>query len=288
MIHSMTGYARVETTAAWGRLSWELRSVNHRYLDVQFKLPEDFRPLESELRQLAGSRLARGKVECGLRYVRESGGEEPIELDRARLAQLKEALDLVTHEIGATTAADPVRLLSFPGVMREQAADFAPMLTAARKLFDAALKDFTDTRAREGERLGSYIEDRCVALEGLVAQVRQRHPQVREAWLQRLRSRCAELDVEIDAQRLAQEVALNAQRLDVEEEMSRLLSHLQEVRQTLKRGESVGRRLDFLMQELNREANTLSSKSQDAEMTRCAVEMKVAIEQIREQVQNIE
>ncbi|SEQ92002.1 TIGR00255 family protein [Solimonas aquatica] len=288
MIHSMTGYARVETTAPWGRLSWEMRSVNHRYLDVQLKLPEDFRVLEGELRQAASARLSRGKIECGLRYVRESAGEEAIELDRRRLAQLKDALDTVTHELGATTAADPVRVLSFPGVMREQQADFAPMLAAARKLFEAALADFTAMRAREGERLKTYIEERCQLLAELVAQVRARYPLVREQWLQRLRARCAELGVEVEPQRLAQEVALNAQRLDVEEEMSRLLSHLQEVRQALERGESVGRRLDFLMQELNREANTLSSKSQDAEMTRCAVEMKVAIEQIREQVQNIE
>ena len=288
MIHSMTGYARVETTAAWGRLVWELRSVNHRYLDVQFKLPDEFRVLEAELRQTAAAKLSRGKVECGLRYVREGASSERIELDIARLAELRTALDTVTVELGATSVPEPMRVLSFPGVVRDERADFTPLLAEARRLFDAALADFGATRSREGERLGQFIHERCVLIGTLVQQVRERHPLVRDQWLARLRTRCAELGVEVEPARLAQELALTAQRLDVEEEMSRLLSHLDEVRQALARGESVGRRLDFLMQELNREANTLSSKSQDAEMTRCAVEMKVAIEQIREQVQNIE
>lgn len=288
MIHSMTGYARVEAAFPWGRLSWELRSVNHRYFDVQFKLPEEFRVLEGELRQAAGAKIARGKVECGLRYAREASVADRIELDRPRLEQLKGALDALAAELGATAVPEPMRVLAYPGVVREEQADFAPLLAEARKLFDAALRDFAAARAREGERLQQFIVERCAAIEALVADVRARHPQVRDQWLARLKARCAELGVEVEPQRLAQELALMAQRLDVEEEMSRLLSHLQEVRTSLARGESVGRRLDFLMQELNREANTLSSKSQDAEMTRCAVEMKVAIEQIREQVQNIE
>ena len=288
MIHSMTGYARVEAAGDWGRLVWELRSVNHRYLDVQLKLPEEFRVLEGELRQAATAKLARGKVECGLRYIREGRGAERIELDLARLAELRAALDTVSFELGASGVAEPMRVLSYPGVVREEQADFTPMLGEARRLFEAALADFSAARSREGERLREYIVERCGLIATLVAQVRERHPQVRDQWAVRLRARCAELGVEVEPARLAQELALAAQRLDVDEEMSRLLSHLQEVKQALARGESVGRRLDFLMQELNREANTLSSKSQDAEMTRCAVEMKVAIEQIREQVQNIE
>ncbi len=288
MIHSMTGYARVEAAFPWGRLSWELRSVNHRYFDVQFKLPEEFRVLEGELRQAAGAKIARGKVECGMRYVREAAAADRIELDRPRLVQLKDALDALAAELGATAVPEPMRVLAYPGVVKEEQSDFTPLLAEARKLFDAALRDFAAARAREGERLQQFIVERCAAIEALVADVRARHPQVRDQWLARLKARCAELGVEVEPQRLAQELALMAQRLDVEEEMSRLLSHLQEVRTSLARGESVGRRLDFLMQELNREANTLSSKSQDAEMTRCAVEMKVAIEQIREQVQNIE
>ncbi|MGH8447308.1 MAG: YicC/YloC family endoribonuclease [Solimonas sp.] len=284
----MTGYARVEASFPWGRLSWELRSVNHRYFDVQFKVPEEFRVLEGELRQAAGAKISRGKVECGLRYSRDAAVADRIELDLPRLAQLKEALDALAGELGATSVPEPMRVLAYPGVVKEEQADFAPLLAEARKLFEAALRDFAAARAREGERLLQFIVERCAAIEKLVAEVRARHPQVRDQWLARLQARCAELGVDIEPQRLAQEMAMMAQRLDVEEEMSRLLSHLIEVRTSLERGESVGRRLDFLMQELNREANTLSSKSQDADMTRCAVEMKVAIEQIREQVQNIE
>ncbi|AXQ27661.1 YicC family protein [Solimonas sp. K1W22B-7] len=288
MIRSMTGYARAEVQKPWGRISWELRSVNHRYLDLQLKMPEEFRAIENELRVLAGARLGRGKVECGLRFIREASAEEKLQLDLNRLRQLRDAMDAVAQECGPLTATDPVRLLAFPGVLKQEQADFAPMLAEARSLFEKALEDFSQTRGREGERLGQFLNERTVAITELIARVRERHPQVRDLWLQKLRARCAELGVEIEPQRLAQETALAASRLDVEEEMSRLLSHLEEVKQACARGESVGRRLDFLMQELNREANTLSSKSQDAEITRCAVEMKVIIEQMREQVQNIE
>lgn len=288
MIRSMTGYARAEAQDRWGRISWELRSVNHRYLDLQFKLPEEFRAIENELRTQAGTRIARGKVEAGLRYVRESAGGARIEIDAARLQQLKAALDAAAYELGATTAPDPMRVLAFPGVLRQEEADFAPLVAAARKLFEQALEDFSQTRAREGERLAAYLQERCAALDVLVGKVRARYPLVRDQWAGKLQARCRELGVEVEPQRLAQEVALAAQRLDVEEELSRLTGHLKEVRQTLARGESVGRRLDFLMQELNREANTLSSKSQDTEMTQSGVEMKVIIEQMREQVQNIE
>ena len=287
-IRSMTGYARAESITGHGRISWELRSVNHRYLDVQFKLPEQFRALENELRTQAAARLSRGKVEAGLRYSREAAVGDRIELDLARLQQLKQAMNDVAAELGATTTPDPLRVLGFPGVMRQEQADFTPLLAEAKKVFETALADFTQTREREGERLGQHILERCAALEGLVGKVRARYPLVRDQWLAKLRQRCADLGVDVDPQRLAQEVALASQRLDVDEEMSRLTGHIEEVRTTLKRGESVGRRLDFLMQELNREANTTSSKSQDAEMTQCAVEMKVAIEQMREQVQNIE
>jgi uncharacterized protein (TIGR00255 family) len=288
MIKSMTGYARVEAARDWGRISWELRSVNHRYLDVQFRLPEEFRALEAELRIAAGARLSRGKVECALRYQREAAAGERIDLDMRRLRQLRQALDEVNLEFGATTAPDPIRLLSYPGVVSDKQADFEPLLGEARSLFDTALTEFTTAREGEGGRLAQFMLERCDALAALVEQIRQRHPAVRDQWLERLQQRCRELGVEVEPQRLAQELVLASQRLDVEEEMSRLASHLVEVRQVLTRGDAVGRRLDFLMQELNREANTTGSKSQDAEMTRWAVDMKVIIEQLREQVQNIE
>lgn len=288
MIRSMTGYARAEQQGPWGRLSWELRSVNHRYLDLQIKLPDEFRVLEPELRVLAGGRIGRGKVELGLRFNRDTAVTGAPEPDRLRLRELRAALALVGQEMGSLAQLDPMRVLAWPGVIRQDAAEAAPPLAEATALFQKALADFADTRSREGERTAAFLRERLEALAALVEKVRARGPQVRDAWLDRLRARIADLGVEVEPQRLAQEVALAAQRADVDEEMSRLVSHIVEVRDTLARDEAVGRRLDFLMQELNREANTLSSKSQDAEMTRCAVEMKVIIEQMREQVQNIE
>lgn len=288
MIRSMTGYARVETQGSWGRLSWELRAVNHRYFDLSFKSPEEFRSIEGELRQLAAAKIARGKIEAALRYVREGGGSGRVDPDLERVRELKVAMARIAGEWGPLSPTDPLRLLAFPGVLREPTPDFAALVDAARKLFDQCLREFNDSRAREGARLESFLTDRLDAIEQLVATVRARYAEVRGQGIERLRARAKELGVELDPGRLEQEMVIALQRLDVEEEMSRLLSHLTEVRGSLKRDEAVGRRLDFLMQELNREANTLSSKSQDAELTRCSVEMKVIIEQMREQVQNIE
>lgn len=288
MIRSMTGYARVERQNPQGRVSWEMRSVNHRYLDLGFKLPEEFRTLENELRPRIAAEVSRGKVEVSLRYVRDALGAAAMALDIDRLAELRAALDRVAETLGPVAVPDPVRVLAFPGVVRQEQADFSPLLDLAREGFDALLADFSATRQREGESLRQFLADRCDQLLQQVEQVRLRYPQVRDQWRERLQSRCAELGVELEPARLAQEVALAATRLDVEEELSRLGAHVAEIRKILGRREAVGRRLDFLMQELNREANTLSSKSQDAEMTRCGVDMKVLIEQMREQVQNIE
>ena len=289
MIRSMTGYARNEVQGPWGRLSWELRSVNHRYLELQFRLPEDFRVLEGELRARATARLGRGKIEAALRFANEGAAPAALDIDTGRLDAVCAAMAAVSARLGSAAAPpDALRLLAWPGVVRQETSDPAPVLAAALKLFDEAMDAFADMRAREGARMAQHIQERAQLLEALSSQVRTRAPEVRSAWLERLQTRMRELAVEIDPVRLAQEAALSAQRLDVDEELSRLSSHLVEVRSALKRDEAVGRRLDFLMQELNREANTLSSKSQDAEMTRCAVEMKVAIEQMREQVQNIE
>lgn len=290
MIRSMTGYARSEVQGPWGRLSWELRSVNHRYLELQFRMPEEFRGLESELRTRATARIGRGKVEAGLRFASEGAAAAALEIDDARLEAVRAALASVSARIGNAGAInpDPMRLLAWPGVVKQETADPAPVLAAALKLFDETLEAFTEMRAREGARMAQHIEERAQQLEALAARVKVRAPEVRAGWLERLQTRMRELAVDIEPARLAQEAALSAQRLDVDEELSRLASHLVEVRSSLKRDEAVGRKLDFLMQELNREVNTLSSKSQDAEMTRCAVEMKVLVEQMREQVQNIE
>ena len=288
MIRSMTGFARTESQGPWGRLAWELRSVNHRYLDIFLKIPDELRAIENDVRQQAGGKLSRGKVEAALRYTRDTAESSPLALDAVRLNQLRKALDAVSQELGKTALPDPVRVLSWPGVVKTEAADYAPVQTAALALFGRALKDFTDTRAREGMTITQHLQERCAAIEQHVAGVRARLPQVKTQWLEKLRARCAELGATVDPARLEQELVLMAQRMDVDEELSRLMAHLAEVRQTLTREDAVGRRLDFLMQELNREANTLSSKSQDSEITRHAVDIKVVIEQMREQVQNIE
>ena len=288
MIRSMTGYARAETQGPWGRLAWELRSVNHRYLDLALRLPEELRGIEADARQLLGARLSRGKVEGSLRLSRETAAAPPVTVDESQLRQLGQAIKAVQGVLGATAAPDPVRVLAWPGVVRAEAADLTPVQGAALALLERTLLDFTQTREREGERLKQYLLERCALIDTHAAEVRARLPAVRGQWVEKVRARCRELGVDVEPARLEQEVVLAAQRLDVDEELSRLTVHLAEVRKTLAREDAVGRRLDFLMQELNREANTLSSKSQDAEVTRHAVEIKVVIEQMREQVQNVE
>lgn len=287
MVRSMTGFARCEAGVEQGRLSWELRSVNHRYLDLNFKLPDEFRALEPEWRLAAAGAIARGKVELTLRHAPETAAPV-LEVDAERLQALCAALDTVTGIAGATLAADPVSLLAWPGVVRQSAVALAPLQAAASHLFTTALAQFADTRTREGARLAEHIEARADQLELHAEALRLRAPLMREANLKRLRGRLADLGAELEPARLAQEAALMAQRLDVDEELARLSIHLGEVRKTLGGREPGGRRLDFLMQELNRETNTIASKSQDAESTRLAVDMKVLIEQMREQVQNIE
>ncbi|MCI0749056.1 MAG: YicC family protein [Nevskiales bacterium] len=288
MIRSMTGYARVESQGPWGRLSWELRSVNHRYLDFAVRLPDELRSIENDVRRQAGAKLSRGKIEAGLYYQRQTADLAPLVLDSERLRQLQQALVAVRRGVGARTAPDPMRVLAWPGVIKTETPDFTPLRSAALGLFERALEDFIHTRTQEGERLSHDLLERCAFIEDGVDRIRARLPEVRTLWLERLRARCQTLGGTVEPARLEQEVVLAAQRLDVEEELARLSAHLAEVRHALSRPDAVGRRLDFLMQELNREANTLASKSQDVEVSRLAVEIKVAIEQLREQVQNIE
>ncbi|MEQ9801120.1 MAG: YicC/YloC family endoribonuclease [Salinisphaeraceae bacterium] len=287
MIRSMTGFARVERSGDWGQLAWELRSVNHRYLDVTLRLPEEVRALESVFRQKVSDRLGRGKVECQLRLRLETAGGG-LEIDAERLAALADGARQAASALDNAGPVDPLRALAWPGVLREMAPDTDTLQAAAGEALDAAVAALQESRADEGTRLDAMLRERAGGVSDLVATVRQRLPEVRDAWLGRLRARLDELADEADPGRMEQELAIVAQRMDVDEEMSRLLSHVEAFEEALARDEPVGRRLDFLMQEFNREANTLSSKSQDAEITRCAVEMKVLIEQMREQVQNIE
>jgi uncharacterized protein (TIGR00255 family) len=288
MIASMTGFARREATGEWGTLVCELRSVNHRFLESGFRLPDELRSAEGELRARLAQKLRRGKVDCSMSLRRPSGAAGALEVDVAALERLLAAAQTVTRAAHGTATLNVLDALRWPGVLREDAAEGEPLLAAAGALFAATVDELSAARAREGQRLRELLEQRCTSLEGLIAAVRARVPEVRSRARTRLEERIAELTAGVDHERLEQELALLLQRLDVDEELERLTGHVEEVRRVIGGGEPAGRRLDFLMQELNREANTLSSKSQDLETTRTAVDMKVLIEQMREQVQNAE
>ncbi|MDR2215323.1 MAG: YicC family protein [Nevskiaceae bacterium] len=287
----MTGFARSEAALGSGSLICELRSVNHRFLEASLRLPEELRALEGELRARLQQELRRGKVDCNFTYRATVQGRGALEVDTAlvsrlvpALAQLAEATRSITHP----QQLDLIDLLRFPGVLREATSDTDALLGEARAVFAQAVTDLKAMRAREGARLAEVIGTRCDQLSGLVAQVRARLPEVHAAIRAKFAERLAELNAAVDSDRVEQEIVLMLQRLDVAEELDRLDGHLTETRKITASPEPAGRRLDFLMQELNREANTLSSKSQDLAMTRLAVDMKVLIEQMREQVQNVE
>jgi uncharacterized protein (TIGR00255 family) len=284
----MTGFARQSVEGPLGALTWEIRAVNHRYLDVQFKLPDELRPSEHAFRKQVGERLNRGKVECAFNFRRAFDESAELQLNDELVALLAKRLEEISGKLHDADEADPIDILRWPGVIRQAEVDVEPLVREAAKLLDATLTEIAAMRASEGRRIETMIESRCAEIAGIAASVRTRMPDVLEATRTKQRERIDRLDVEADPGRLEVELALIAQKIDVDEELDRLESHVTEIRDTLSKGEAVGRRLDFLMQELNREANTLASKSADTETTRAAVDLKVLIEQMREQVQNIE
>jgi uncharacterized protein (TIGR00255 family) len=287
MIRSMTGFARRERQFPWGRLAWELRTVNHRFLEIGCRLPEEFRVAEAEFRQAVAGAVRRGKVECSLHY-RPAVLASTLEVDAELLASLTLRAKRAAADAGDAARIDVMDLLRWPGVVRDEQRDSAPMIAAALALLAEAVVELARFRDSEGDRLRDTLEQRCAGLVDFAARVTERLPEVRARMRAKLLERVAQLVSEVNHDRLEQELALLAQRLDVDEEIDRLRGHVAEVRKSFGGHEPAGRRLDFLMQELNREANTLSSKSQDIETTRAAVDMKVLIEQMREQVQNIE
>ncbi len=291
MLHSMTGFARHTAELRDGVLTCELRSVNHRWLDVQLRLPEELRPAEGELRRRIAAVLKRGKVDCALHLNRAPAARTPLALDQAVLDQLHAAFTALATTFPNLRAPDPVELLRWPGVIEEpeDAADESGLpVEDAMEVLDTALDALQAMRASEGERIAEMLELRCDDILAIAAAVRARMPEVLEAAHAKQKERLQRLEVEADPARLAVELALMAQKQDVDEELDRLTSHVSEIRQVLASADPVGRRLDFLMQELNREANTLGSKAGDTETTRAAVELKVLIEQMREQIQNVE
>ena len=287
MIHSMTAFARAEQAGANGTLSWELRSVNHRYLEPHLRLPESFRDLEGAVREALRNGLSRGKVECTLRFSDDNAGKA-LQVDLERAAQLIAAAESVAGLIKQPAALNPLEVLGWPGVLVADAADPQALNQSALALFSQALNELKQSREREGAELAKLLNERLDSILEQVVALRELVPQMLAGQRQKILDRCAEMQAELDPQRLEQELVILAQKSDVAEELDRLSTHVSEVRRVLKTGGQAGRRLDFLMQELNREANTLGSKAFDTRSTQAAVNLKVLIEQMREQVQNIE
>ncbi len=288
MLHSMTGFARQSAETKIGALTWELRAVNHRYLDVQFRIPDELRPNEQAFRQQVSAILHRGKVECALHFRRAFDQQAELQLDEEFVALLGKRVSEMSAAIGGLAPLNPLDLLRWPGVVQQSEVDVEPLLAAASALLGQTLEAMAAMRASEGGRIEKMLESRCADIDVHARSVRERMPEVLEAAGKKQRERIERLDVVADPARLEVELALIAQKLDVDEELQRLDSHVTEIRGAIGKGGPVGRRLDFLMQELNREANTLGSKSADAQTTKVAVELKVLIEQMREQIQNVE
>jgi uncharacterized protein (TIGR00255 family) len=289
MIRSMTGFARRERQGPWGTLTCEIRAVNHRYLELSLRMPEDLRAVENDARQVVSAALRRGKVDVGL-YLRGATAQATtVEINRPLVEQLaKSAAEVATVAGGTLGAVSPLEVLRWPGVIREAEKDLRPVLASALELLRETVGELNDARAREGGRIREMLLGRCEALQQGVAALRARLPDIAARIRARVGERVAQLGTQVDPARLEQELVLLAYKMDFDEELDRLSSHVTETVQVLDAKEPAGRRLDFLMQELNREANTLSSKSQDADTTRTAVDLKVLIEQMREQVQNVE
>jgi uncharacterized protein (TIGR00255 family) len=288
MIRSMTGFARRERQGPWGTLVCELRTVNHRYLEASLRLPEELKALDTEARQAIAAALRRGKVDASLYLRAASGSQRSLELDNSLLDELLARVEQVRAQLRDAAPVSPLELLRWPGVVREAELDAKPVLVAALELLREALAELNETRHREGQRIRELLLARCTSMRAYVQVVKVRLPEVSQRMRERIVERISQLGVAPDVERLEQELVLYTHKMDVDEELDRLGGHLDEVIGVLDSSEPAGRRLDFLMQELNREANTLSSKSQDSETTRAAVDMKVAIEQMREQVQNVE
>ncbi|RJG50592.1 YicC/YloC family endoribonuclease [Motilimonas pumila] len=287
MIHSMTAYARKQFKGDWGSAVWEIRSVNQRYLETYIRAPEQFRGLEPVIRDKLRKRLQRGKLEVNLRFEAGQNNNAELQINQALAKQLIDHAQWVMEE-GGRGQLNPVDVLRWPGVMETPEQDVDAISKQLLAGLDETLTDFIDARASEGSNLKVFIEQRLDGISEQAAFVRSKMPEVMTWQRERLNNRLEEAKVELDPTRLEQEIVMLAQKVDVAEELDRLDSHISESRNILKKGGAVGRRLDFMMQEFNREANTLASKSINAEITNAAVECKVLIEQMREQIQNIE
>ncbi len=287
MIRSMTAFARRDAQGDWGALTCEIRTVNHRYLEPSFRLPDALRELESRFREQLRAGLRRGKADVALRF--QSTETSPrLEIDQAMARAVNEAANHINRILDNPAHVGALDVLRWPGVLASPEQDYSGARTAAVELFEQTMAELVSAREREGERLRPLFEERLATMGTLVSEVRALMPTLLKAQSETIANRFKQAKVELDPDRLAQEMVLLAQKSDVAEELDRLDAHIAEVTRVLESDDGIGRKLDFLMQELNREANTLSSKSIDARVTRAAVDLKVLIEQIREQVQNVE
>ncbi len=289
MTSSMTAFARVQIQEDWGSLVWEIRSVNHRYLEPHFRLPEQAREIEPALREVIRKQLKRGKIECSLKYQLVEK-DQALDLNRALLEKLRSAVHEIEAQFSQVAPVNPLEVLQWPGVQATEETEMTVVHKAAVKGFHDAIIQLAEMRQREGRELQSFIEARLEKMGEEVKQLRVLLPEILCSQREKILDRLSEAKQELNPERLEQEMVILAQKMDVDEELDRLDTHIAEVRRTLKSSKqgAVGRRLDFLMQELNREANTLSSKSIHAGLTQIAVNFKVFIEQMREQIQNIE
>ena len=287
MIHSMTAFSRHEIKGDWGNAVWEIRSVNQRFLETYFRLPEQFRSIEPVLRERFRKQLNRGKIECNLRFNANPAAKSNVTLNESLAAELMKHANTIAG-LADNATVNPVEIMRWPGVMEAEEADMSTIQAEILAGFDQALKDFIVSRTDEGENLKVLIEQR---LDGIIEQadiVKGHMPEIIAWQRKRITDKFADANIELESSRVEQELVLLAQKMDVDEEIDRLFSHVKETRSILKKGGAQGRRLDFMMQEFNREANTLGSKSINADITNSAVELKVLIEQMREQIQNIE
>ncbi|PCH63191.1 MAG: YicC family protein [SAR86 cluster bacterium] len=288
MILSMTAFSRQQLEESWGSLTWEVRSVNHRYLEANIKLPESLRGLETAVRNSLRKQLNRGKLDCQLRFRASEEQSDSVHIDQDLVQKLVNAGAAIKAISSSAAPMTSMEILNWPGVLKTAKADMVAIEKQALQLFETTLEDLIATRSREGNELKAFVEQRNLAIQKIVSNVREKMPLILQKQKQNILLKVEALQIDLDPTRLEQEIALLAQKADVDEELDRLDSHLREVERVLSTKGQKGRRLDFLMQELNREANTLSSKSIVAETTLDAVELKVLIEQMREQIQNIE
>ncbi len=288
MLKSMTGFGRNEVETEFGDLLWELRSVNHRYLEINVRIPEELRALEPHVRAQVGKKLSRGKVEATLKLRANRDSVSGLVLDTDALSTLAKAIEQVHTAIPQSTGVDPLQVIQWPGVMSSNNKQQDEMTRQAMTCLEAAIDDLVATREREGEKTAEMLRTRCEKIDSHINELRQHRPAVVARQREKLVAKLSELDIDHNEHRLEQELVFVAQRLDIDEELDRLKAHVSEFNKAVSRSGPIGRRLDFLMQEFNREANTIGSKAADLDTTGASVDIKVLIEQMREQVQNIE